>query len=174
MWSRSSLPLSLSLPQIKISVIKLIKVMPICLVVPDLISYATQLWGAVEVLPLMWHSLLLKIIGFSLPLSLTHTFYPCSIWACSVNRPLAKQHWWRVPVPSGGLQAAFGSRGPRLCLKHGFEQSRQSVVGRHFNAGQGSCCTLERRLPMSGSAETCGSSGEAFRGSAPLPPYRLG
>lgn len=102
--------------------------MPICLMVPDLISYATQFWRAAEVLPLMWHSLLLKIIGFSLPplsltrcvslsLKQTQTFCPCSLWACSVNRPLARQCWCRVPVPLGGFQAAFQQSGAQLVSK---------------------------------------------------------
>lgn len=155
--------------------------MPICLMVPDLISYATQLWRAAEVLPLMWHSLLLKIIGFSLPshslsysLTHTHAFCPCSLWACSVNQPLVRRCWCRVSVPSGGFRQLFSRVVPRLHLKNRFEQPRQRAWERHFNTGQGSFCRLESRLPVSGSGETCGSSGEAYRGSVALPPYQLG
>lgn len=96
--------------------------MPICLLVPDLISNTTQLWRAAEVLPLMWHSLLLKIIGSLLhpPLSRTHTnthrFCPCSLWACSVNRPLVRRRWCWVSVASRGFRQCFGRVRPEQRL----------------------------------------------------------
>lgn len=118
--------------------------MPICLMVPDLISYSTQLRRAAEVLPLMWHSLLLKVIGFSLPHSLTytHTFFPCSLWAYSVNRPLARQCWCWVPVPSGGFRQLFSR--PRLCLKKWISVAQALCWGTSLQ--HGSRVTLQVRV----------------------------
>lgn len=161
--------------------------MPICLMVPDLISYTTQLWRAAEVLPLMWHSLLLKIIGFSA----TH---PPSL-ALHVSLALSNTHRHFVHVHSGhaqlidlahgsagagsllhlgGFRLLFSRVGPRLCLKNRFEQPKQWAEGCHFNMGQGSFCRLEWRLPVSGSAETSGRSGKAYQGFIALPLYQLG
>lgn len=120
--------------------------MPICLMVPDLISYATQLWRAAEVLPLMWHFLLLKIIGFppphlslSLPLPLlyTHTFCPCSLWTCSVNRPLAMQCWCRVPVLSGGFSGSFSAERAQVVSEKRIWPAQAVCWGALFQHGSG-------------------------------------
>lgn len=164
--------------------------MPICLLVPNLISDSTQLWRAAQVLPLMWHSLLLKIIGSPPPAQPHHTlpclactntpidffFFFASLWACSVNRPLAMQCWCQVSVAYTGSQRSEATVASEKKKKktERFKQPRQCAEGRHFNRGQGSFCRLDWRLPVSESSETCGSGGKAYGGSVALPPYQLG
>lgn len=172
----------LSLPQIKISVIKLIKVMHANMPHgsrPDFIRHtvvescgSSTFDVAFFIIENNW---ILPPLSLSLLLSLTHTcILPCSLWACSLNQPLVRRCWCRVSVPSGGFRQLFRRVLPRLRLKNRFEQPRHHAWERHFNAGQGSFCRLEWRLPVSGSGETCGSGGEAYRGSVALPPYQLG
>ncbi len=136
-WSLSSLFLSLSLLQIKISVIKLIKVMHASMPLgsrPDFIRHtvvescgSSTFDVAFFIIENNW---ILPPLSLSLSLSLshTHTFSPCSLWACSVNRPLVRQCWCRVYAPSGGFRQLFSRVGSGLCLKKTDLSSPGSVL----------------------------------------------
>lgn len=112
--SQISPPLPLPLPQIKISVIKLIKVKHANMPDgsrPDFICHTVVESCGSSTFDVAFFSIENNWIlppPLSLPHTYTHTFCPCSLWACSVNRPLVRRCWccW-VPAPFGGFQAAF-------------------------------------------------------------------
>lgn len=96
-------------------------------------------------------------------------FVPCSLRACSVNRPPVRRQRG-VCLASRRFRAAFQQQRRQ---RDGPEQLGQSAEGQHFSGGQGSLCRLERRLPASAGGQSRGSGSGVHWVSVVLPPHQL-
>lgn len=170
--------LSLALPQIKISVIKLIKVM-----------HANMPLGSKP--DFIQHTVVESCRSFTFDVAffiIEHNWIP-SPSPTPPHPPLSCMHkhtnrffFFLYSGPAllidplrcgAGAESLLHTRGLGE-KRERFKQPRQCAEGRHFNRGQGSFCRLDWRLPVSESSETCGSGGKAYGGSVALPPYQLG
>lgn len=172
-WSLSSLLFCLSLPQIKISVIKLIKVMHANMPHgsrPDFICHtavescrSSTFDVAFFIIENNWipphpptHPLS-RSACLSRSLKHTQTFCPCSLWACSVNRPCAWQCWCRVPAQSVVFSGYFSAEwGPGCVWKTDLSSTSSelrdvtSTWVRGHSAGWSSACQWVGALRLEG------------------------